>query len=206
MYPGPGYIQRTVTMKTAVSRNCKARICILLMTLIILAATIPSHAYYYAGGDWGGRDLLLMNGDSLSGDFTNVGQFHIPVGTVTNGSNDNLVVNASRVLIDGTLRDLAVPGYDLKFFSQTELILNGSICSWRSILISANSLIVNGNISALDGTATFPAQPGELRPIDSPIISGGGSISIVPTPIPAATWLLGSGLLGLVGIRRKQQK
>jgi hypothetical protein len=26
-----------------------------------------------------------------------------------------------------------------------------------------------------------------------------------PTPIPAAAWLLGSGLLGLVGMRRKKQ-
>jgi hypothetical protein len=27
--------------------------------------------------------------------------------------------------------------------------------------------------------------------------------SATPTPIPAAAWLLGSGLMGLVGIRRR---
>jgi hypothetical protein len=29
-------------------------------------------------------------------------------------------------------------------------------------------------------------------------------INVTPTPIPAAAWLLGSGLLGLVGIRRRK--
>jgi hypothetical protein len=27
----------------------------------------------------------------------------------------------------------------------------------------------------------------------------------VPCPIPAAAWLLGSGLLGLIGLKRKRQ-
>ncbi len=33
----------------------------------------------------------------------------------------------------------------------------------------------------------------------------GANIDVTPTPIPAAAWLLGSGLLGLVGMRRRQQ-
>jgi hypothetical protein len=37
------------------------------------------------------------------------------------------------------------------------------------------------------------------------VYSLGANFDAVPTPIPAAAWLLGSGLLGLVGIRRKQQ-
>jgi hypothetical protein len=37
------------------------------------------------------------------------------------------------------------------------------------------------------------------------IIGGlGANIDLTPTPIPAAAWLLGSGLLGLAGIRRKK--
>lgn len=34
----------------------------------------------------------------------------------------------------------------------------------------------------------------------------GANIDVVPTPIPAAVWLLGSGLLGLAGFRRKNNE
>jgi hypothetical protein len=34
-------------------------------------------------------------------------------------------------------------------------------------------------------------------------VSGSVAMAATPTPIPAAAWLLGSGLLGLIGIRRK---
>ena len=33
-----------------------------------------------------------------------------------------------------------------------------------------------------------------------------GSATVDPVPIPGAVWLLGSGLIGIVGIRRKYQK
>lgn len=46
----------------------------------------------------------------------------------------------------------------------------------------------------------------ENIPYDSPILND-GSITVrgggAPVPIPAAVWLLGSGLIGLVGLRRK---
>lgn len=32
------------------------------------------------------------------------------------------------------------------------------------------------------------------------------SIKVTPTPVPAAVWLFGSGLVGLVGLRRKNKK
>ncbi len=34
----------------------------------------------------------------------------------------------------------------------------------------------------------------------------GANIDVTPTPIPAAVWLMGSGLMGLVGIRRRTEK
>lgn len=33
----------------------------------------------------------------------------------------------------------------------------------------------------------------------------GANIDVTPTPVPAAAWLLGSGLLGLAGVRRRQK-
>ncbi|NMC75423.1 MAG: VPLPA-CTERM sorting domain-containing protein [Geobacteraceae bacterium] len=33
----------------------------------------------------------------------------------------------------------------------------------------------------------------------------GANVDVVPAPLPAAGWLLGSGLLGLMGIRRNRK-
>ena len=46
-------------------------------------------------------------------------------------------------------------------------------------------------------TAVFQANDGTLS-------IGAASPHITPTPVPAAAWLLGSGLLGLVGIKRRK--
>jgi hypothetical protein len=34
----------------------------------------------------------------------------------------------------------------------------------------------------------------------------GANIDVVPTPVPAAAWLLGSGLLGMIGLKRRMVK
>jgi len=50
-------------------------------------------------------------------------------------------------------------------------------------------------------------QKGVLYPDDSMKGQGGASITIGrPVPVPTALWLLGSGLLGLLGFRRKFSK
>lgn len=176
----------------SVLRSSTSRLRTFLITVTLLAAIQPAHAYFYSGGDWGGRDLLLLNGDTLSGNFSNVGQFYIPSGASISGSTDNLVVHANRFLIDGSLTGIAVPGYKVELTSLTDLILNGSITSWQSISLSAQQVFLN--TGSLIAVIDVPAQP--------PLT--GGTISLVPTPVPAAAWLLGSGLLGLVGIRRRR--
>lgn len=37
-------------------------------------------------------------------------------------------------------------------------------------------------------------------------IIGLNNVNVTPTPVPAAAWLLGSGLLGLVGLRRRERQ
>jgi len=216
----------------SVLRSSKSRLRTLLMTVALLTAMQPAHAYIYSGGDWHGMDLSLSNGDSISGNFSNIGQFYIPAGAYISGSTDNLVVHANRFLIDGSLTGIAVPGYKVELNSLTDLILNGSLTSWKSISLSANQVILNTGssvavIGGASGSATLqdatsgsitlkdgsdigedyrPPQSGVIRLIDSPaqLPVAGSTISLVPTPIPAAAWLLGSGLLSLVGIRRRR--
>jgi hypothetical protein len=178
-------------------------IMIVLFTVMLMSAPRAAHANYYAGGDWGGRDLSLLNGDSLSGNFSNVGQFYIPTGAVISGGENNLVVNADYVLIDGNLIGLPAPGYDLKLSSQTDLILNGSLSSWKNIWLSANqSIVLDGTISVLDGTTL--SNGATLS--NGGTLSSGVTLSVVSTPIPATAWLLGSGLIGLAKIRSRMKQ
>ena len=60
-----------------------------------------------------------------------------------------------------------------------------------------NNLVLSNLTPAGVGTWYFDVDNGS-----TPFRVGGAS---VVTPIPAAAWLLGSGLLGLVGIRRRQK-
>lgn len=164
----------------------------LLTVLIFLAATQSAHAYFYAGGDWGGQNLSLLDGDSLSGTFSNVGQFFIPSGAHITGKAGNLIISAGNVHIDGQLAGLLSPGFRLEVNSLTDIILKGSLGSWKSIWLTANrSIELSGAITLLDGQ-TLSA----IVPLTTPIT--------IVTPIPAAAWLLGSGLLGLAGIRKKR--
>jgi len=191
-------------MSSEVQFNRKTHVTALLIA-VILFVSFPVHASFYNGGDWGGKDLSLLDGDSISGYFSNVAQFYIPVGVVISGSTDNLTVNAGNIIINGGLFGLPTPGYDLNLSSLTTISLNGSLGSWKSISLSANSLLLNGTITVIDGSSISPPQPIQVLPGGSQIILKGGDLSIVSTPLPAAAWLLGSGLLGLAGVRRKRK-
>ena len=73
---------------------------------------------------------------------------------------------------------------------------------------------VNGDLLALAGaggginTASFqftsPMTLSELFNASTTVTSTSFSGSIAPVPVPAAAWLFGSGLLGLIGIARKK--
>lgn len=56
--------------------------------------------------------------------------------------------------------------------------------------------ILNWDPSTLSGTFEYETSSNFVR----------GTLTAGPVPIPGALWLLGSGLLGLVGIRRKTKR
>ncbi|MDE2490570.1 MAG: hypothetical protein KGM24_06955 [Elusimicrobia bacterium] len=78
-----------------------------MRTTALLAAlflALPAGAATISGSDLGGGDLSPLNGDVLSGTFTDVGQFTIPAGaTVYIAAGVPLRVYAATVTIAGTL-------------------------------------------------------------------------------------------------------
>jgi len=72
-----------------------------------------------------------------------------------------------------------------------------------AITYNGSYYTVIGSLSdpPVSGTLAFPATAGA---VDGGMYNIGPNMDVTPTPIPAAAWLLGSGLMGLVGIRRKK--
>ena len=70
---------------------------------------------------------------------------------------------------------------------------------------------INGSVHNpyIDGTATFilalAGVTGDTVISNVAFSFGTGEETSVPVPIPAAVWLFGSGLLGLIGIARRRQ-
>lgn len=99
--------------------------------------------------------------------------------------------------------------YDIlfTFHSSTKAFTTGES---QTYLITTTS----GTISASDFTNYLSLPAGGNGPFLAAIhvqnTSGGGAwvagTPVTTTPIPAAAWLLGSGLVGLVGIRRKMRQ
>lgn len=79
------------------------------MLLCLLALT--ASAKDWVGGDLAGADVVLGNGDTVTGTFTNVGRFEVPFGaTVTVLPGAPLEVHAVTVVVDGRL-DAAGAGW-----------------------------------------------------------------------------------------------
>ncbi len=160
---------------------------------------VDSHNFSGSGTD-GGRDYFKLSGSGSPFVFTynhNVTFIH-PAASITyaqvvlshNGNSNNSGevwilegVNKTRI---GNL-DRSTMGnswVEQAFVIPAPLYSTISGGSWSL------QLVLNENTSGTD----------ELK-IDQSVLSG----TYIPTPIPAAAWLLGSGLLGLVVIRKKQK-
>jgi hypothetical protein len=69
-------------------------------------------------------------------------------------------------------------------------------------LMTCASDCANGDAYALTYSATFPSFPSGLQGVQYRL-SLTGVISSVP--VPAAVWLFGSGLIGLIGVARREK-
>ncbi len=93
----------------------------------------------------------------------------------------------------------------------TTTAFEGNILALTSITMNTGATIPNGRALARNGAVTLDANDISIVcPNGGPGYSGGlvydSAGNIVPIPIPAAAWLLGSGLLGLVGLQRRRDR
>ena len=97
--------------------------------------------------------------------------------------------------ISGNQRGMADDTVEVIFGDYSETFTLASNAPWQTI--TRNVEVTN---SMLDGTLSFENEGGD----NFGIILDNVSVGVVP--IPAAAWLFGSALLGLVGYSRKRSK
>ncbi len=124
--------------------------------------------------------------NSVSGSFSDIWTFKtLP--------NDGIGVSATNVSIKlaGFIDKFSgiLDGVALDFDSATSIIAGKKIIT--------NSLIGAG-FGAGDHTLVISGIAGKSA-------SYGGSIAVAETPIPAAVWLFGSALMGLMGVSRRKK-
>jgi hypothetical protein len=67
----------------------------------------------------------------------------------------------------------------------------------------------SSTISTVGGGATAPNEDNlyhGTKMIDGPFVGQAANFNLQTIPVPAAVWLLGSGLMGLVGVARRKKK
>ncbi len=82
----------------------------------------------------------------------------------------------------------------------------GNILALTSVWLKTGATIGCGRALASTGEVTMDTNAISIGCLDTGEGSNGLSGGTVPTPIPSAAWLLGSGLLGLIGLQRRRAR
>lgn len=198
-------------MKTSV-RSRRTGLWGMLTGIVLSAIILPAtgQCYLYTGSDWGGHDLTLSAGDTLSGEFRNVGFFSIPNGVTVTSVSDHLLIEARQITISGSLYfeplrinptlsisspPLALWGSGIRTINYTPAPVNQTASGALFIQSGKNNdtyyqpLHVIGN----DHCVTVNAIQ----------IVNTSNLMLMNTPLPAAFPLFGSGLALLAFLRRK---
>ena len=138
----------------------------------------------------GGGGVCLNSGDTLTETFIATGLNSTTstnlVFSMDNGTSPG-VLNEFDVLINGSVIG------DFQFLSSGAGILNFDLTFNHAEILGDDYTL------QMVATTTVPNVQGSWNWI------AGGTATLTAVPVPAAVWLFGSGLLGLIGLARKEK-
>ncbi|MCP4118839.1 MAG: VPLPA-CTERM sorting domain-containing protein [Desulfobacteraceae bacterium] len=142
---------------------------------------------------------------------TGLGSFAAPDLSTLLGDGVNPAVHAGSREITGAFGGYSLTGanldYDFTFTPEEGSNSSYEIAIDELTLSGGNtSELLSGIVEDLNQSGQVPLPQPMKAPFKIPAAVNGGTFEIraaAPVPVPAAVWLLGSGLLGIVGIRRK---
>lgn len=162
-------------------------------TLAFLAATALSSAASASNHSVGILDQQPLgyehNMSNLFGPISETYNFTIsaPSFTLTSSTVQNLGYGPEAIQ--------TISGFNLSVYNSSNALLNSTTISGTTLEFS--NLSAGSYYAVVSGSSAVPS---------------GGAYTIQlyaeasPVPVPAAVWLLGSGLIGLVGVARRKEK
>lgn len=161
----------------------------------ITALGLTNSTYKYLLGDGGS---LALNVNSSKFSVTNITGTQYANFKTPNYINFDGVKNVSDFgVFNATIKTF--DGFDCSS-NQLTLTLTNNAGNWNS----ASDVLINNDNNNVAAAHIF-VWDGKYDSNNKPICAlETGFASTTPTPIPAAAWLLGSGVLGMIGLRRKK--
>ncbi len=130
---------------------------------------------------------------TINGNLTSSGNYTFKIGGANNTGNYDVlqIINGIAGFNGGTIDFNFINGYKAVAGDDWNFLLAKNITGWSTV-----SFNVTGLGSGL-GYQVDPTASGEMLLITASQHAGS------PVPIPGTVWLLGSGLVGLIGLKRK---
>ena len=137
---------------------------------------------------------------------------HWAVGDVRNADSDGVTFSHNFVPSTTTLTQLNGDAFDLFSIDFSDIFNTGASQSIGIDAVTATGALFSDTVTldGLVGLETFAFNWGSLASVSWTNVDPSQalqldniSVSTSPVPVPAAVWLFGSGLLGLVGVARR---
>lgn len=169
----------------------------MLVAIMFSIHTGISHAALITG------DMGLTGSYSTSGGTGPSDDTILELGSVTGTSGTGDIASTVTFGTVGTIDDVS---FSFAAFSSVADVL--TIGGWQLDLTSLTIVDQTASVLTLSGTGILSGNAFESTVVDwdfSGNVTGSSySMTVTAVPVPAAVWLFGSGLLGLIGVARRK--